>query len=90
MDLVFEPAVRGGVGFEKALQLDEGGVIGIAGVQADLQVSQEFPLAVFEHPAWAGEGLGNFCGTEADGLKMQLPIRHGGGLHPSGGGFPGI
>ena len=50
-DLIFEPAVRGRVDFQEALQVDEGGVIRIAGVQADLLVGQEFALAVFEHPA---------------------------------------
>jgi len=32
-DLVFQPAVRGGISFQEALQVDEGGVIGIAGVR---------------------------------------------------------
>jgi len=35
-----------------------------------------------------GESLGNFFGIDADGLKMQLPARHGGVLHQSGGGLP--
>ena len=58
---------------QEALQVDEGGVIGISGVQTDLLVGKEFAPVVSEQPAWVGEGLGNFCGTEADGLKMQLP-----------------
>lgn len=83
-------AVRGGVGFQEALQVFEGGVIGISGAQTDLIYSQEFAPAVSEHSAWVGERLGDFFGIDADGLKMQLPARHGGVLHPSGGGSPGI
>jgi len=58
-----------------------------------LSSSMQFHIVLrlsLRHPACAGEGLGNFCGTEADGLKMQLLARHGGVLYPSGGGFPGI